>query len=82
MPFLTQNGVLSNFRPQIVAIITLLTISTHTKSKTDSNSNEWDACTKPLGVWNTLWVVRLCLDVWLNIWRWSRERTKRLQDER
>ncbi|KAI9463644.1 hypothetical protein BJY52DRAFT_1202924 [Lactarius psammicola] len=66
---------------QIVAIITLLTISTHTKSPTIPNLNEWDACGKPLGIWNALWVVRLSLDVWLSIWRWSRERTKRLQDE-
>ncbi|KAH9176306.1 hypothetical protein EDB89DRAFT_1940390 [Lactarius sanguifluus] len=66
---------------QIVAIITLLTISTHSKSPTIPNLNEWDACGKPLGIWNALWVVRLSLDVWLSIWRWSRERTKRLQDE-
>ncbi|KAI9442227.1 hypothetical protein H4582DRAFT_2109891 [Lactarius indigo] len=36
-----------------------------------SNLNEWDACGKPLGIWNALWVVRLSLDVWLSIWRWS-----------
>lgn len=66
---------------QIIAIITLLTISTHSESPTIRNLNEWDACGKPLGIWNALWVVRLSLDVWLSIWRWSRERTKRLLDE-
>lgn len=66
---------------QIVAIITLLTVSTHSKSPTIPIQNEWDACNKPLGIWDALWVVRLSLDVWLSVWRWSRERTKRLQDE-
>lgn len=66
---------------QIIAIITLLTISTHRRSPTISSENEWDACGKPLGTWDALWVVRLALDIWLSIWRWSRERTKRIQDE-
>ncbi|KAI0305593.1 hypothetical protein B0F90DRAFT_1808815 [Multifurca ochricompacta] len=67
---------------QIIAIITLLAISTHHRSPTVPSKNEWDACGKPLGTWNALWVVRLSLDVWLSAWRWSRERTKRLRDER
>ncbi|KAI0277607.1 hypothetical protein BGY98DRAFT_1089861 [Russula aff. rugulosa BPL654] len=66
---------------QIIAIITLLTVSTHRQSPTSPSQNEWDACGKPLGTWDALWVVRLSLDLWLSIWRWSRERTKRIQDE-
>ncbi|KAI0256101.1 hypothetical protein BJV78DRAFT_1169213 [Lactifluus subvellereus] len=66
---------------QIIAIITFLTISTHRASPTILAKNEWDACGKPLGTWDAFWVVRLALDVWLGVWRWSRERTKRLQDE-
>jgi len=68
-------------REQIIAIITLLTISTHQQSRTIPFQNEWNACGKPLGAWDALWVVRLSLDIWLSIWRWSRERTKRIQDE-
>jgi hypothetical protein len=67
---------------QIIAIITFLTISTHRRSPTDPSENEWNACGKPLGTWDALWIVRLSLDIWLSLWRWSRERTKRLQDER
>ncbi|KAH9998534.1 hypothetical protein BJV74DRAFT_825061 [Russula compacta] len=66
---------------QIIAIITLLVISTHHRSPSIPFKNEWDACDKPLGTWDALWVVRLALDIWLSVWRWSRERTKRLQDE-
>jgi hypothetical protein len=69
-------------REQIIAIITILAISTHRRSPIVPEKNEWDACGKPLGTWDALWVVRLALDVWLSIWRWSRERIKRLQDER
>ncbi|KAH9961349.1 hypothetical protein BC827DRAFT_1204029 [Russula dissimulans] len=66
---------------QIVAIITLLVISTHRKSPLEPTKNEWDACGKPLGTWDALWAVRVALDIWLSVWRWSRERMKRLQDE-
>ena len=69
-------------REQIIAIIALLTISTHRRSPLVPLQNEWDACGKPLGTWDALWVVRLVLDIWLSLWRWTRERTKRLQDER
>lgn len=75
-------GRMVRFGEQIIAIIALLTVSTHRKSPTEPSKNEWDACGKPLGTWDALWVVRLVLDVWLSVWRWSRERTKRLQDER
>lgn len=70
------------FGEQIIAIIVLLTVSTHRQSPTVPSKNEWNACGKPLGTWDALWVVRLALDIWLSVWRWSRERTKRLQDER
>ncbi|KAI9461729.1 hypothetical protein F5148DRAFT_1214795 [Russula earlei] len=66
---------------QIVVIIAFLTISSHRRSPLIPSENEWDACGKPLGTWDALWVVRLSLDIWLCVWRWSRERTKRLQDE-
>jgi len=75
-------GRMVRFGEQIIAIIALLTVSTHRRSPTVPSKNEWDACGKPLGTWDALWVVRLALDIWLSVWRWSRERTKRLQDER
>jgi hypothetical protein len=81
-PILGLMGRMVRFGEQIIAIIALLTISTHHRSPTEPSKNEWDACGKPLGTWDALWVVRLALDIWLSVWRWSRERTKRLQDER
>ncbi|KAI0063580.1 hypothetical protein BV25DRAFT_1824126 [Artomyces pyxidatus] len=66
---------------QMVAIIVLLAYSTHHRSPVFPDLNEWEACGKPLGVWNALWIGRLALDIGLAYWRWSKERTKRASDE-
>ncbi|KAI0049876.1 hypothetical protein FA95DRAFT_1604035 [Auriscalpium vulgare] len=62
---------------QIITIIALLAYSAHHKSALVPDKSEWDACGKPLGVWDSLWVARLTLDIGLSYWRWSLERTKR-----
>ena len=39
--------------------------------------SEWDACQRPLGVWNAIWVVREALTCLCAYWAWKRERKVR-----
>lgn len=60
---------------QFVFIVALLTVSTHTESKTHRGLNEWEACNRPLGVWNIIWIVRIFITCGVSYWGWIRDRT-------
>jgi hypothetical protein len=62
---------------QFVIIITLLIIASRRESPTEPGLTEWKACSKPLGVWNSLWLVRLALACSLGYWDWRRNLTLR-----
>jgi hypothetical protein len=60
---------------QIVVIITLLILTgVHFRSKTDLNLSEWKACDRPLGVWASIWVIRVVLALILRLWEYQRNR--------
>ncbi|KZP34709.1 hypothetical protein FIBSPDRAFT_810130 [Athelia psychrophila] len=65
---------------QLVFIIALLTVSTHTEAKggLHPGMNEWEACDRPLGVWDCLWVGRIFLTCGVSYWGWIRDRTARV----
>jgi hypothetical protein len=63
---------------QIVIIIVLLVISAHHKSTSDPQISEWAACSKPLGAWDAVWVVKLIFDCGLVYWSYLRDRLIRL----
>ena len=62
---------------QLVFIIALLTVSTHTEAKglAHAGLSEWDACDRPLGVWDCLWIGRIFLTCGVSYWGWIRDRT-------
>ncbi|KAI0675340.1 hypothetical protein C8Q78DRAFT_1067124 [Trametes maxima] len=62
---------------QFVIIITLLAYSAHRDSPTEPGTTEWSACQRPLGVWNTLWLIRVVLSAQLAVWNWQRARATR-----
>ncbi|KAI0374002.1 hypothetical protein BV20DRAFT_988186 [Pilatotrama ljubarskyi] len=64
---------------QFVIIVTLLAYSAHHESPTVPGENEWQACEKPLGVWNALWLIRTALGCLLAVGTWRRERAARLR---
>ncbi|KAJ7579264.1 hypothetical protein C8J56DRAFT_340856 [Mycena floridula] len=59
---------------QIIMIIALLAVSTHTASPTVPNHNEWVACERPLGAWSCLWIIRVVLACFLTYWGYLRDR--------
>ncbi|KAJ7096312.1 hypothetical protein C8R44DRAFT_812698 [Mycena epipterygia] len=59
---------------QIVLIITMLSIATHTESKTIPGKNEWAACDRPLGAWSCIYVFRVFFSSSLTYWGWRRDR--------
>ncbi|KAF7981866.1 hypothetical protein HWV62_31423 [Athelia sp. TMB] len=65
---------------QLVFIIALLTVSTHTEAKglAHAGLSEWDACDRPLGVWDCLWIGRIFLTCGVSYWGWIRDRTARI----
>lgn len=63
---------------QIVAVVTILCLSgTRLKSPTDPELTEWVACSRPLGVWACIWVVRALLACGLTYWGFLRDRKAR-----
>lgn len=67
---------------QIIAIIVLLAYAANRPSPVSPNQNEWEACDKPLGAWNAIWVPRLVLDAALATYRWRKQREKRISTTR
>lgn len=67
---------------QFVIIIVMLVISGVRKSPRNPALSEWDACEKPLGAWNCIWLVRVVLGVTVSYWGFKRERAQRLNQER
>jgi len=69
---------------QIVVITVILGLSgTQFKSPTEPDLTEWVACSRPLGIWACIWVVRAVLACSLNYWGFLRERQthrRRAQD--
>ncbi|KZT08319.1 uncharacterized protein LAESUDRAFT_61526 [Laetiporus sulphureus 93-53] len=63
---------------QFVIIITLLAYSAHTESPTKPGLTEWQACDRPLGVWNAIWLIRVALGCTLSVWSWRKEQAARL----
>jgi len=60
---------------QIVVIITLLILTgVHFRSKTVPNLTEWKACDRPLGIWASIWVIRVVLALVLRLWEYRRNR--------
>ncbi|KAF8973274.1 hypothetical protein BDZ97DRAFT_2070350 [Flammula alnicola] len=60
---------------QIVVIITMLVlVAKHFKSPTHPDLSEWTACDRPLGVWASIWVVRVILALVLAYWEFRRDR--------
>ena len=63
---------------QFVAITALLAFSAHHESPTKPGVSEWDACERPLGVWDSIWLVRVALGAVLSVWGFKRDRAIRL----
>ncbi|KAF8161091.1 hypothetical protein B0H34DRAFT_788231 [Crassisporium funariophilum] len=60
---------------QIVVIVTMLILTgTIFRSPMDHNLSEWTACERPLGVWATLWAIRVVLASCLAYWEFVRDR--------
>ncbi|KAI0743575.1 hypothetical protein C8Q80DRAFT_1182088 [Daedaleopsis nitida] len=59
---------------QFVVIVTLLAYSSHRESPTVPGMNEWDACDRPLGTWNAIWLIKVAMSALLSVWNWKRER--------
>ncbi|KAJ7497305.1 hypothetical protein FB451DRAFT_1335525 [Mycena latifolia] len=66
---------------QIVLIITMLSIATHTESRTMPGRNEWVACDRPLGVWSCIYVFRAFFSSSLTYWGWRRDRKAHINAE-
>jgi hypothetical protein len=59
---------------KIVVVVTILCLSgTRLKSPTQPELTEWVACSRPLGVWACIWVVRALLACGLTYWGFLRE---------
>ncbi|PCH43757.1 hypothetical protein WOLCODRAFT_104118 [Wolfiporia cocos MD-104 SS10] len=68
---------------EFVIIITLLAYSAHAESPTHPGLSEWRACSRPLGVWDALWLIRVALGSILSYWGWRRDcEVRRIQERR
>jgi len=60
---------------QFFIIITMLILTgTKFKSTQDPGISEWTACDRPLGVWASLWLLRVILATSLAYWEYLRDR--------
>jgi hypothetical protein len=64
-------------RPKIVAIVALLIYSSEHTSPELPDVSEWRACNKPLGLWNSVWAVKVGFDCVIVFWGYQRERASR-----
>jgi len=58
---------------QITAIVVLLTYSSEHSSPEYPDVSEWSACSKPLGLWNSVWAVKVGFDCMMLFWGHRRE---------
>lgn len=66
---------ITSFDLQIVVIVTMLILTgVHFRSTKDPNLSEWKACDRPLGVWASIWIVRVVLASILGYWEYRRNR--------
>ena len=56
---------------KIAAIILLLRYSSNHPSPQSPDVSEWMACDKPLGLWISLWAVKVALDLLSGFWVWG-----------
>jgi len=63
--------------PKITAIIVLLAYSSKHQSPEYPDVSEWKACNKPLGLWNSVWAVKVGFDCLVVFWGYRRERASR-----
>ncbi|RPD68633.1 hypothetical protein L226DRAFT_495504 [Lentinus tigrinus ALCF2SS1-7] len=61
---------------QFVVVIALLAYSGAHESPTMPGLSEWEACNRPLGTWNALWLIKVVLSSMLSVWSWQRERVQ------
>jgi len=52
----------------------LILTATHFRSRSDPTLSEWTACEHPLGVWASIWVIRVLLASGLAYWDFRRDR--------
>ncbi|KAF8530386.1 hypothetical protein BU17DRAFT_36193 [Hysterangium stoloniferum] len=61
---------------QVAAIIALSIIAAVTKSPTQPDLNEWQACRRPLGAWSTVWSVRVVFVCIVTIWTYQEKQLR------
>lgn len=64
-------------RPKITTIVALLIYSSERSSPEYPDISEWRACNKPLGLWNSIWAVKVGFDCVIVFWGYRRERASR-----
>lgn len=52
----------------------LILTATHFRSPSDPTLSEWTACSRPLGVWASVWLIRVFLASSLSYWEFRRDR--------
>jgi hypothetical protein len=52
----------------------LILTATHFRSRSDPSLSEWTACNRPLGVWASVWLIRVFLASSLSYWEFRRDR--------
>ena len=62
---------------QITATVVLLVYSSEHSSPEYPDVSEWRACSKPLGLWNSVWAVKVGFDCLMVFWGHRRERASR-----
>ena len=63
---------------QFVAITVLLVFAAHHESPTTPGLSEWRACERPLGTWDSIWLVRVASGAVLSVWGFKRDRAIRI----
>ncbi|TDL24127.1 hypothetical protein BD410DRAFT_786214 [Rickenella mellea] len=59
---------------QLVATVALLAYSATHRSPIQPSLTEWKACDRPLGAWNSIWILRVLLGCFMSGWGWCRDR--------
>lgn len=52
----------------------LILTATHFRSRSNPELSEWTACERPLGIWTSIWVIRVLLASSLAYWDFRRDR--------